>query len=153
MLETITLDGRRFHPVSQALTANQDDYVIAHLRLSGAMDVLSELDGVKRTPAKRAEDLLTRIYLSGRTYYILAGLVTEDGKVWSRGDADANAARFAGITDATEKTVMRSSIVTFVINFFMSGEPLSKTSQKSSSRSARVPPTENAAPTSETSHR
>jgi hypothetical protein len=145
MTETITLDGRKFSSITQALTANQDDYILAHLRLSGAIEVLSDLDGVKRTQEERAEDLLTRIMLSGRTYHILAGCLTEEGKTWSRKDADANAVRFAGITDFTEKAAMRSSIVRFVIGFFSLGEPSSETSRKSSSRSAKVPPTKNAA--------
>jgi hypothetical protein len=154
MLDTITLDGRKFTGISQALTANQDDYILAHLRLAGAVEVLSDLDGVTRTKEKRAEDLLTQILLSGRTHHILAGCLTEDGKVWSRAEADANAARFAGITEVGEKTEMRKSIVKFVIGFFSFGEPSSETSQKSSSRSAKVPPIKNAAPsTSGTSRR
>src|SRR5882762_4752102 len=104
MLDTITLDGRKFHGISQNLTANQDDYILAHLRLAGGVEVLGDLDGIKRTQEKRAEDLLTRILLSGRTHHILAGCLTEEGKVWNRTDADANAARFAGITDIGEKT-------------------------------------------------
>jgi hypothetical protein len=152
MLDTITLDGRKFTGISQALTANQDDYILAHLRLAGAIEVLSDLDGVTRTKEKRAEDLLTQILLSGRTHHILAGCLTEDGKVWSRKEADANAARFAGLTDIAEKTAMRESIVKFVIGFFSLGATSSESSQKSSSRSAKVPPTKSAAPqTSETS--
>jgi hypothetical protein len=154
MFEPITLDGRRFHSITQQLTANQDDYILAHLRLAGALEVLSDLDGVKRTKEKRAEDLLTQILLSGRTHHILAGLLTEEGKTWSRAEADANAARFAGITDHAEKAAMRTSIVEFVIGFFSSGAPSSGNSPKSSRRSGRVPRTENAAPsTSGTSHR
>ncbi len=146
MLETITLDGRKFTSITQSLTANQDDYILAHLRLAGAVEVLSDLDGVKRTQEQRAEDLLTKILLSGRTHHILAGCLTEDGKVWNRAEAEANAARFSGITDVEEKTAMRSSIVKFVIGFFSLGAPLSETSQRSSSRSGKVPPTKNAAP-------
>jgi hypothetical protein len=149
----IKLDGRHFAGISQALTANQDDYILAHLRLSGAIEVLSDLDGKKRTNEQRAEDLLTQILLSGHTHHILAGCLTEAGKTWSRAEADANAARFAGITDIEEKTAMRTSIVRFVIGFFSLGEPSSETSRKSSSRSAKVPRTKNAAPsTSGTSH-
>lgn len=154
MLDTITLDGRKFAGISQSLTANQDDYLLAHLRLAGAIEVLSDLDGVKRSKEKRAEDLLTQILLSGRTHHILAGCLTEEGKTWSRAEADANAARFAGITDVAEKIAMRQSIVKFVIGFFTLGAPSSETSRKSSNRSAKVPPTKNAAPpSSETSHR
>jgi hypothetical protein len=119
--ETITLDGRTFQGITQALTANQDDYILAHLRLAGAIDVVSDLDGVQRMKEQRAEDLLTRILLSGRTHHILAGCLTEEGKVWNRAAADANAARFAAITDAEEKTAMRSAIVKFVIGFFSEG--------------------------------
>jgi len=121
MTATITLDGRKFTGITQALTANQDDYILAHLRLAGAIEVLSDLDGVKRTKEQRAEDLLTQILLSGRTQHVLAGCLTEDGKVWTREEANANAARFAGITDIEEKTAMRSSIVKFVIGFFLLG--------------------------------
>lgn len=143
MPELITLDGRKFAGISQALTANQDDYILAHLRLAGAIEVLSDLDGVTRTKEQRAEDLLTQILLSGRTHHILAGCLTEEGKTWTRKEADANAARFAALTDIADKTAMRSSIVGFVIGFFSSGEPSSETSRKSSSRSEKVPPTKN----------
>lgn len=148
----ITLDGRQFTGITQALTANQDDYILAHLRLAGAIEVLSDLDGVKRDKEQRAEDLLTRILLSGRTHHILAGCLTEDGKVWSRLSADANAARFSALTDVDEKVAMRKSIVEFVIGFFSLGEPSSETSQKSSSQSEKVPRTKSAGrSTSETS--
>jgi len=154
MFETITLDGRKFHGITQALTANQDDYILAHLRLAGAIEVLHDLDGIERTKEKRAEDLLTRILLSGRTHHILSGCLTEDGKVWSRLEADANATRFAALTETAEKLAMRKSIVEFVIGFFTLGEPSSETSRKSSSRSGKVPPTKSAAPsTSGTSRR
>lgn len=152
MLESITLDGRKFHGISQDITATQDDYILAHLRLAGALEVLSDLDGIKRTEQKRAEDLLTQILLSGRTHHILAGILTEEGKVWSRADADANATRFAEIRNVDEKLAIRKSIVEFVIGFFSLGEPSSKNSQKSSNQSGEVPPTKSAAPsTSETS--
>ncbi len=154
MIDAITLDGRKFTGISQSLTANQDDYILAHLRLAGALEVLGDLDSKTRTKEKRAEDLLTQILLSGRTHHILAGCLTEDGKVWNRTEADANAARFAAITDAAEKKAMRGAIVGFVIDFFALGETSSETSRKSSSRSEEVPPTKNAAPsTSGTSRR
>src|SRR5260370_1434952 len=123
MLETITLDGRRFNGFSHApFAATQVDYVLAHFRLAGdAVKVFNDLDGVQRTKERRLEDLLTQILLSGRTYYILAGILTEEGKVWSRAEADANAARFAAITDLEEKKAMRDSIMRFVIGFVLVG--------------------------------
>ena len=51
-MDTLKLDGREFARVTQTLTANQDDYILAHLRLSGAMDILADVGG-KRTPEKK----------------------------------------------------------------------------------------------------
>lgn len=154
MIDTITLDGRKFTGISQALTANQDDYILAHLRLAGALEVLSDLDGVQRTKEKRAEDLLTHILLSGRTHHILAGCLTEDGKTWGRAEADSNAKRFAAITDHVEKKAMRTAIVGFVVDFFGFGERSSETSPKSSSPTEKGRRTKNAAQsTSGTSRR
>jgi hypothetical protein len=151
MLEIITLDGRKFRGLTEALTASQDEYILAHVRAAGSVEVFNDLDGVKRSPAKRAEDLLTRIMLSGQTHHILAGCLTEEGKAWNRKEADANAERFAAITNLDDKLAMRREIVGFVAGFFLSGEPSSETSQKSSSRSAKVPLTDTVAPsTSET---
>ena len=148
MQDTITLDGRKFRGVSHSLTANQDDYLLAHVRLAGALEVLGGLDGKEQTPERRAEELLTRILLSGRKHHILAGCLTEAGKVWSREEADSNAARFAEITDFEEKRAMQSQIVQFVLGFFSSGALSSKTSPKSSNRSAKVPRTKSEAPAS-----
>jgi len=143
--ETITLDGRKFAGISQALTANQDDYILAHLRLAGALEILSDVDGVQRTKEKRAEELLTQILLSGRTHSILAGCLTEEGKVWTRKEADANALRFAAITDHVEKKAMRGAIVGFVVDFFGFGEPSSESSPKSSSPTEKGRRTKSAA--------
>lgn len=141
MPDTITLDRRKFQGISQSLSANQDDYIIAHLRVAGVIEVMDDLDGKKRTPEERAEDLLTRILLSGEQHHVLAGCLTEEGKLWNRAEADRNAALFAAITDGDQKRAMRSAIIKFVIAFFMSGEPSSETSRKSSSSSAEAPPT------------
>ena len=154
MEDTITLDGRKFHGIRQALTASQDDYILAYLRLSGAVEVMQELDGVKRSVEQRAEDLLTRILLSGYAAAILSGCLTEEGKEWNRKDADANAKRFAAVTDSAEKISMQQSLVGFVLGFFQYGGKSSETSQKSSSPSEKVPPTKSvAAKTSGTSRR
>ena len=137
-MDTLTLAGRKFTGISQSLTANQDDYIIAHMRRAGVLDVLSGADGVARTQDQRAEELLTSILLSGRTQNILAGCLTEEGKTWTRAEADRNAVCFAEITDNGEKTLMRSAIVRFVIGFFSSGEPSRESSPKSSSPSGKA---------------
>ena len=121
MVVPITLDGRQFHGfASQGLAANQDVYILAHLRLARAV----ALDGmIQRTKEQRAEELLfTQILLSGRTHHILAGCLTEEGKVWNRMEADANAVRFAAITDVEEKKAMCDCIVRLVVGFCLLGE-------------------------------
>lgn len=146
MQESIKLDGRTFLSISQALTANQDDYIYVQLRLAGAIEVLTGQDGKTRTQEQRAEDLLTILMQSGRNFHVLAGCLTEEGRVWTRADADRNAAQFAGITDIEEKRAMRTSIVEFVIGFFRLGEASSKTSPKSSSRTGTDRRTKSAGP-------
>jgi|GEM_PF-2236967 len=126
------LDGRVFDGISHSLSANQDDYIVAHLRLAGALEVLQDIDGVKRSPEKRAEDLLTKILLAGKTHYVLAGCLTEEGAKWSRESADRNAERFAALTDPIEKTVMREYVVEFVAVFFSFVARSSTISRKSS---------------------
>ncbi len=151
MPETFKLAGREFHPVDQALSAKQDDFILAHLRIAGAMEVLSDADGKKRPDKKRAELLLTQIMLSGETHNILAGCLTEVGTKWSRAEADRNAAAFSEITSQDEKNLMRAMIIRLVIRFLGLGETSRRTSEKSSSPSGMVPPTESGEPsTSET---
>lgn len=133
MDESFTLDGRKFRPVGMALTASQDDYILGHLRLAGALEALSGADGVERASEAKAEELLTRILVSGRAPRILAGCLTEEGKRWTREEADRNAAIFAEITDADEKLAMRAAVVRIVVGFFSFGKESSATSRKSSS--------------------
>ncbi|MGB2645010.1 MAG: hypothetical protein WBF09_08850 [Candidatus Acidiferrum sp.] len=118
MTGPITLDGRKFVSFSaDSLAADQEIYILGHLRRAGAGEVLRGPDGVKYTAEQRAEETLTRLFLSGKTHSVLAGCLTEQGKMWNRADADANAVRFAAITDVEEKTVMRSLITRLVIGF------------------------------------
>jgi hypothetical protein len=139
---TTKLDGREFRGMNHALTAAQDDYLMAHLRLAGAIEVLAEIGSEsKRTIEEKSEDLLTRILLSGRTPFILAGALTEVGKKWTREEANRNAAIFAEITDPKEKLVMRQSIIGFVLGFFTLGGPSRTTSPESSSPNATDRPT------------
>ena len=116
MQDTIMLDGRKFTGMLHTpFVETQIDYVLAHLRLAGAVEIFNDLDGIQRTKEQRPEDLLTQILLSGRTHHILAGILTEEGKVWSRAAADANAARFAAITDPEEKKTMHPFLRDFLL--------------------------------------
>jgi hypothetical protein len=143
MDESFKLDGREFRGISESLTAAQDDFLLAHLRRSGALEIIDD----EGAPAeKRAEQLLTQIMLSGETFHILAGCLNEIGKKWSRAEAERNAAAFSQVTDLEDKLRMRAAIVRFVMLFFALGAKSSETSQKSSSPSEKDRPTENADP-------
>lgn len=117
----ITLDGRKFIGPPEDIPADQEGYVLGHLRHINAMEIVHGPDAVKHTKEKNAEDLLDLLLISGGTFRILAGLLTEDGRVWNPKDADVNAVRFAAITDVEEKSVMRSYITEFVIDLCFPG--------------------------------
>lgn len=139
---SIRLGGREFAPILQELSAAQDDYILAHLRRSGALEALGDAE----IPAiKRGEEMLTRVMLSGETFAVLSGILTEKGKQWSRAEAERNAAAFAALTDADSKQAMRGSLVGFVIGFLGLGAKSPKTSRKSSGRNAKGRATASAA--------
>jgi hypothetical protein len=143
------LDGRDFSEVDHSITAAQNDYVIGHLRAAGALEALAGLDPSQRdatTIEKPAADFVTRIYLTGRKSFILAGLLTESGRTWTRAEADRNAAKFDLITDLEEMATMGKLIAEIVIIFFQSAGRSLQSSPKSSNPSDAVPGTKSADP-------
>lgn len=141
------LDGREFSEVDQSITAAQNDYVIGHLRAAGALEAPAGLDPSQRdatTIEKPAADFVTRIYLTARKSFILAGLLTEVGKSWTRAEADRNAAKFDQITDLEEIALMGKLIAEIVIVFFQSAGRSLQSSPKSSNPSDVVPGTKSA---------
>lgn len=152
-VETIRLDDREFTLISGNVTAAQNDYILVYLNESGASDVLAPIAGTKKKPDERLGTVLLQTILkSGLQANVLAGLLTEKGKKWTRAEADRNAAIFADITDRKEQALMRTAMVGFVLGFFQSGEASSKTSPKSSNPSEQDPDTSSVeAPISENS--
>jgi hypothetical protein len=138
MADTVLLDGREFSNVSQQITAAQNDYIYVQLNDCGASRLLKQVADGKRSDAL-AHELLLTILRSGMASQLLAGLLTEKGKKWTRIEADRNAAIFAEITDNEEKVRMRTGIVEFVFGFFLSGEVSSTTSPKSSNPNEKDP--------------
>ena len=130
----IKLDGRQFGPVGQSLTAAQDDYINANLRLADAMPIIAKMN--ENNYEQCAQELLTNIMLRGLKFNILAGVLAEQGRKWSRSEAERNAARFAEITDEAEKHLMQTEVVGFVLGFTQSARQFSRTSQSSSTQSA-----------------
>jgi hypothetical protein len=147
---TLTLCGIEFETAGQAVTARQDDYLMAQLRLAGVLDVVQEMKD-EDVEAKSSE-LLTRILLCGRAPEILAGLLVESGKKWNLRRAEKLAELFGDATNPEDKELMRKSIVSFVIGFFRFGDRSSTISPKSSVPNDAEVPTESAeASISETS--
>ena len=79
--------GLDFELVGDAITTRQDDYLMAHLRRAGVMDVIATMKDADAE--EKSSELLTRILTSGQKSEILAGLLTESGKKWNRKRADA----------------------------------------------------------------
>jgi hypothetical protein len=143
------LDGRDFSEVDHSITAAQNDYIVGHLRAAGALEALAGLDP-ERPPntidEPPARDFVTRIYLTGRKSFIVAGLLTETGKTWTRVEADRNAAKFDQLTDLEEIKTLAGCVAGIVILFFQSAGRSLQSSPKSSNRSGEVPATESADP-------
>ncbi|HLW82551.1 MAG TPA: hypothetical protein VKS20_10985 [Candidatus Acidoferrales bacterium] len=116
----LKLDGREFSVFFKASTsAAQDAYVLGHLRASGAIQVLADLN----VPAERvADEMLTRIMVGGETFHVLAGCLTEKDKKWSRKEADRNAAAFAELTDATDRATIQGAMIGLARGFFATGK-------------------------------
>jgi hypothetical protein len=143
------LDGRDFSEVDHSITAAQNDYIVGHLRAAGALEALAGLDPNQRdatTIDKPAADFVTRIYLTGRKSFILAGLLTQVGKTWTRAEADRNAARFDQVVDLEEIGLMGKLIAEIVIVFFLSAGRSLRSFPKSSNPSGEVPGTKSADP-------
>jgi hypothetical protein len=128
------LDGREFSGIDHAITAAQNDFIIGHLRAAGALEVLAGLDlkqSKEATIDKAREDVVTKIFLSGRKSFVLAGLLTEVGKTWTRAEADRNAAIFDQTTNGEDLEVMTALVVRAVIDFFRFAGTSSPSSPKS----------------------
>jgi hypothetical protein len=134
--DIIELAGRKFQGVTQAVTAAQDDYITVVLNDSRAAELIEEVARGKKDQS--AQVLLQTILRSGHASKLLAGLLTEEGKKWSRLDADDNARIFSEITNTDEKVRMRTFMVGWVLAFFRSGEASSRTSPKSSNPNETV---------------
>lgn len=131
--ERFKIDGREFLDTKQNITAAQDDYILVALTDSGAADTLLLIPGATKEGRKELlKKILSQILRSGHQHEVLAGVLTEVGKKWTRVEAESNALKFADVTDPSEKVVMRGRLVGFVLNFFLFGGVSSRTSPKSS---------------------
>jgi hypothetical protein len=143
--KNVKLDGREFEGLTQSLTARQNDYITVNLRLSGASEILATFEQTDspETRAAKAESCVNRILESGRKYKIIAGMLTEQGKKWTREQADKNAEIFGDLRDTDEQRTMNSELLAMIVGFFRFGEVSSPTSPTSSSQSEKAPESSN----------
>jgi len=146
-METIKIDGREFHGITESMSARQDDFILTQLRQSGAMEVLAALPKNASTAERDAasDAMFNKILESGRKYRLLAGLLTEQGKKWSHAQAEANAEHFAELSGTEDKLTMNRELMRLVVLFFRFGAESSTTSPNSSSQSDAAPSTGSAA--------
>lgn len=115
---TITIRGITFVPLQES-TLDHDAYTLEHARAAGLLTAVTRREG--QTDEDLSRDVLSRIFESGRTCQLLAAVLAEQGKEWSREAAEANAALFTAVTDPGEKALLRDALVQLVLAFFASG--------------------------------
>lgn len=112
----MVLEGRKFIPVEDT-TFEQDLWIMAHVRNAHLIDIrLTEVTAM----TDLAEDVLMRAYTSGKLFLILAGILTEEDKVWSPDEAVKNATFFSQLKDQESKTNLQAAVVGVLARFFLS---------------------------------
>lgn len=117
--DELVLGGRRFVPVA-VTTFEHDVWMMAQVQAAGLHDLrrlFAEGGGVETI----ADDLLQRIWASGRTLHLLAGTLTEQGRPWSPALAEELVQFFGALTEPTEKAALQTALVRLLLGFFVSG--------------------------------
>ena len=121
MIGPITVHGKTFIGFSaDSLAEQQQDYILRHIRYSQAAARIDDVP--KQTTQDPAGKLFAQIVIADRTHYVLAGILTERGRASNRRDADANALRFAAITNPEEIATLQLCITTFCRGFCLPDE-------------------------------
>lgn len=136
--DELVLGGRRFVPVALT-TFEHDVWMMAQVQAAGLHD-LRRLFAEGRAVETIAEDLLQRIWASGRTLHLLAGTLTEQGRPWSPALAEEQVRFFGGLTEPTAKAALQAALVRLLLGFFVSGAESSATFPSSSAPTTVTPP-------------
>lgn len=126
MAQVYTLGGRYFDPAAKQVTFAQRGFVMGTVRANGIDKVITR-DG----------DVLGAILDSGCAAKLLAGLLTEDGRPWTREDALANATHFDGLTEDADIEQLLSALESLLAGFFVNRGSSSTASPTSSAPAAR----------------
>lgn len=129
----LVLRGRKFVPAGESTTFEQDLYIMDHVRASGVEQI--EFTQADRGPklAAKAEQVVLQAYRTGQLFHILAGILVEEGKLWSVESANENAKFFAGLNTVADKKAIQGSVVAVILSFFVNEEGSFVISPKSSS--------------------
>ena len=117
--DELALGGRRFVPVA-VTTFEHDIWMMAQVQAAGLHD-LRRLFAEGRAVETIADDLLQRIWASGRTLHLLAGTLTEKGRPWNPALAEELVQFFGTLTEPTEKAALQAALVRLLLGFFVSG--------------------------------
>ena len=128
--DELTLGGRRFEPIA-VTTFEHDVWMMAQVQAAGLHD-LRRLFAEGRAIETIADDLLQRIWASGRTLHLLAGTLTEKGQPWSPALAEELVQFFGARADPEEKALLQAALVRLLLGFFVSGAESSATFPSSS---------------------
>ena len=115
------LGGRAYRSAAQQTTFAQDGYVMGVVRTHQLDDVIN-----------RGEDLLAAVFSSGSAASLLSGVLVEDGQVWSRERAIANARHFDALTAPEDKAALLAAMEGLLAGFFLDASPSSTDSPTSS---------------------
>ena len=135
--DELLLGGRRFVPVA-VTTFEHDVWMMAQVQAAGLHD-LRRLFAEGRGVETIAEDLLQRIWVSGRTLDLLAGTLTEKGRPWSPALAEELVPFFGARSDPEEKALLQAALVRLLLGFFVSGAESSATFPSSSAPTIDTP--------------
>lgn len=125
-MDAYLLGGRAFGSAATQTTFAQDGYLMGVVR-ANKLDVAINRD----------EDLLAAIFQTGCASALLAGLLTEDRKPWSREDALKNAAHFDSLTAAEDKAALLAALEGLLAGFF---HDAGRSSTPSTATSSTRPP-------------
>jgi hypothetical protein len=100
------LGGRAYRSAAQQPTFAQSGYLRGLLLTHGLYPVIES-----------GGDVLAAIYTAGCESALIAGLIVEDGRSWSREAAAKNAQFFEGLTDAAEHAQLDDALALLLSNF------------------------------------
>lgn len=139
----LTVSGRTFRSGGPTTLAH-DAYILKRWRAFGLAALAPQIERAEPMSTGTLEAEMDRLiadaFESGLLYEIMAGMLVEDGAVWSVAQAANVAAFFGGVTDATEKQAVYDKLSDILTDFFAHAVGWLVTSRKYSTGTAEQKP-------------